>query len=83
MGPEPAHRCMVRLMAIENLGEHRFRRDIERIAAVGPDYLYLAIEAIGIELDRPDEVRRIVAEFSEIIPNPGSDLHPPSSPGVA
>jgi hypothetical protein len=68
---------------IEHLNTHRFRRDIERIAGVGVDYLVLVVEEIGLELGCLDDVRRIVQEFSEIIPDPGGDLHPPAPPGAA
>ncbi len=68
---------------IDRLDTHRFRRDVERIAAVGPDYLYLAIEAIGVDLDRVDDVQRIIREHAEIIPGPGGDPRPPAPPGAA
>ena len=59
---------------VEDLGERRFKR----IAAVGVDYLYLAIEALGLELDRVENVQKIVREFAEIVPDgPVRDQRPP------
>ena len=65
---------------IENLQSHRFQRDIERIAAVGTDYVALVIETIGTELDCLDKVRQLVREHAEIVPDgpsPGPEpIHP-------
>ena len=61
---------------IQNLGEHRFRRDVERIVGVGPANVAVVIEAIGEELDCLDEVWKI-------IPDPGGDLQRSSPPGAA
>ena len=74
---------MVRMMSVENIGERRFQRDIERIAAVGSGYVALIIETIGVELDCLDKVRQLVREHAEIIPAPGGDPQRPAPPGAA
>ena len=74
---------MVRLMSIESISEHRFQRDLERIAAVGANYVAVVIETIGVELDCLDYVRRIVKEHSEIVPGPDADPQRPAPPGAA
>ena len=74
---------LVAATMIENLQSHRFQRDIEKIIAVGPAYVALVLETIGLELDRVDDVRRIVQEHAEIIPGPGADPQRPSPPGAA
>ena len=61
---------------MENLQSHRFRRDVERIAGVGVDYLTIAIEAIGLDLDCLDEVQKIIREHAEIVPNMDDDAGP-------
>ena len=46
-------------MSIESIGEHRFRRDIERIVAVGSAYTAVIVE---VREDVEAEVRRLIWE---------------------
>ena len=54
-----------------------------RGTTVSTEKFLVVIETIGTELGRLDEVRKIIQEFSEIIPGSGADPQQPSPPGVA